>query len=482
MDGKQEKPQIFSNVQEASERLDAIIENSFDGIYITDGRANTIKVNRAYETITGLDRADMLGKNMEELERGNVISVSGSLMAIREKRVVTLEQEFKTGKKAVITSSPICDKEGQIIMVVTNVRDLTEIYHLREEMGRKKQEEEKLRQKLLHVQGELFGSRMVAQDKNTLDALFWADKVSGLDATVMLLGETGVGKEEFARYIYQNSRRKDGSFIKVNCGAIPPNLLESELFGYEKGAFTGASKNGKLGLFELADKGTIFLDEIGELPFDMQVKFLRVLQEQEVERIGGSRPVKIDVRIVAATNRNLEEMVKQKAFREDLFYRLMVFPIHIPPLRERRKDIEPLARLFLGQLNKKYGFRKEFTFEALELLKEYRWPGNIRELKNLVERAVIISNEDLIGPESIPVETGERTLKAKKRKKEKCTSIDLKSELHRIELQYMEQAYKTFGNVRDAALSLGMTAPTFVRKRKQYAEENKYQVPNRKAD
>ena len=184
-----------------SERLDAIIENSFDGIYITDGRANTIKVNRAYETITGLDRADMLGKNMEELERGNVISVSGSLMAIREKRVVTLEQEFKTGKKAVITSSPICDKEGQIIMVVTNVRDLTEIYHLREEMGRKKQEEEKLRQKLRHVQGEFFGSCMVAQDKNTLDALFWADKVSGLDATVMLLGETGVGKEEFARYI-----------------------------------------------------------------------------------------------------------------------------------------------------------------------------------------------------------------------------------------------------------------------------------------
>ena len=169
MDGKQEKPQIFSNIQEASERLDAIIENSFDGIYITDGRANTIKVNRAYETITGLDRADMLGKNMEELERGNVISVSGSLMAIREKRVVTLEQEFKTGKKAVITSSPICDKEGQIIMVVTNVRDLTEIYHLREEMGRKKQEEEKLRQKLRHVQGEFFGSCMVAQDKNTPD-------------------------------------------------------------------------------------------------------------------------------------------------------------------------------------------------------------------------------------------------------------------------------------------------------------------------
>lgn len=471
MDGKQEELQIFSNVQEANERLDAIIEHSFDGIYITDGRAKTIKINKAYETITGLKREDVIGRNMEELENENVISVSGSLMAIREKRVVTLEQEFKTGKKAVITSSPIYDKEGRIIMVVTNVRDLTEIYHLREEMGRKEQEEEKLLQKLQHAQGDLFGSQMVAQDKNTLEALFWADKVSGLDATVMLLGETGVGKEEFARYIFQNSRRRSGSFIKVNCGAIPANLLESELFGYEKGAFTGASKNGKIGLFELADKGTIFLDEIGELPLDMQVKFLRVVQEQEVERIGGSKPIKINVRIVAATNRNLEEMVKQKSFREDLFYRLMVFPIHIPPLRERRKDIEPLAQLFLGQLNKKYGFRKEFTFEALELLKEYQWPGNIRELKNLVERAVIISSEDLIGPESIPVETGDSSPKAKRQKQKKDTYIDLKSELHRIELQYMEQAYKTFGNVRDAALSLGMTAPTFVRKRKQYKEE-----------
>ena len=176
MDGKQEELQIFSNVQEANERLDAIIEHSFDGIYITDGRANTIRVNRAYETITGLDRNDMIGKSMKELERGNVISVSGSLKAIREKRVVTLEQEFKTGKKAVITSSPIYDDEGQIIMVVTNVRDLTEIYHLREEMGRKEQEEEKLLQKLKHAQGNFFGNRMVAEDKNTLDALFWRTK------------------------------------------------------------------------------------------------------------------------------------------------------------------------------------------------------------------------------------------------------------------------------------------------------------------
>lgn len=467
MNKQQKEPKIFSNVREANERLDAIIEHSFDGIYITDGEANTIKVNQAYETITGLKRKDMIGKNMRELESEHVISFSGSLTAIRENRVVTLQQEFKTGKKAVITSTPIYNEEGQIIMVVTNVRDLTEIYHLKEEVGRREQEEEKLLRRLLHAQGNLFKGQMVAEDANTLDALSWADKVSGLDATVMLLGETGVGKEEFARYIYQNSKRKDLSFIKVNCGAIPANLLESELFGYEKGAFTGANKNGKIGLFELADKGTIFLDEIGELPLDMQVKFLRVVQEQEVERIGGTKPVKIDVRIIAATNRDLEEMMRQKTFREDLFYRLMVFPIHIPPLRERRKDIEPLAQLFLEKLNKKYGFQKLFSFEALELMKEYRWPGNIRELKNLVERAVIISNEDLIGPESIPVDVGDK----RRHKMDEGPYLNLKLELHRIELGYMEQAYKTYGNVREAAKSLGMTPATFVRKRKQYSEE-----------
>lgn len=471
MSSHQREFKIFSNIQEASERLDAIIEHSFDGIYITDGNANTIMVNQAYETITGLHREDMIGKNMQDLVADHVISASGSLTAIRENRVVTLQQEFKTGKKAVITSSPIYGENGRIIMIVTNVRDLTEIYHLKEEVGRREQEEEKLLQKLKHVQQERFGSQMVAQDKNTLDALFWADKVSGLDATVMLLGETGVGKEEFARYIFQNSKRKDGSFIKVNCGAIPANLLESELFGYEKGAFTGASKNGKLGLFELADKGTIFLDEIGELPLDMQVKFLRVVQEQEVERIGGSRPVKIDVRIIAATNRDLEEMVKQKTFREDLFYRLMVFPIHIPPLRERSNDIEPLVQLFVKKLNKKYGFHKAFTFGALELLREYQWPGNIRELKNLVERAVIISSDDLIGPESIPINTKERREAREDKNTAKGRDIDLKSELKRIELRYMNHAYETYGNVRDAAASLGMAPSTFVRKRKQFMEE-----------
>lgn len=457
---------IFSNIQEANERLDAIIEHSFDGIYITDGEANTIMVNRAYQNITGLTKADVIGKNMKYLVKENIISASGSLLAIRAHKPVTLEQKFKTGKRALITSSPIFDEKDNIIMVVTNVRDLTEIYNLKEEVELKKQQENKLRQELQHIQSKLHCKNMVAEDKNTLSVILWADKVAPLDATVMLLGETGVGKEVFAKYIYQNSQRTNESFIKVNCGAIPANLIESELFGYDKGAFTGANKNGKIGLFEVADKGTIFLDEIGELPLAMQVKLLRVLQEQEVERIGGTTPVKIDVRIIAATNRKLEEMVEAKTFREDLYYRLMVFPINIPPLRERRDDIMPLLQLFTRNLNKKYGFNKHFSDSAVHVLEDYSWPGNIRELKNIVERAIIISGEDEIGTECLPVynkvpQKGHipRVLSPVK---------DLKRAMEELELEYMAAAYEEYGNVRDAAKSLGMNASTFVRKRQKY--------------
>ena len=229
-----------------------------------------------------------------------------------------------------------------------------------------------------------------------LNVLQMIDRVRKLDTTVLLTGETGVGKDKIASYIVRGSNRSAERFIKVNCGAIPSTLIESELFGYERGAFTGANKEGKMGLFEVADKGTIFLDEVGELPPDMQVKLLRVLQEQEIERIGSNKPIKVDVRVIAATNRNLLEMMREKTFRADLFYRLNVFPVTIPPLRERKDDIIPLAEQFLTDLNHKYGMEKRLTDAAKDVLLEYRWPGNVRELKNVVERSMIMSNTCLL--------------------------------------------------------------------------------------
>lgn len=310
---------------------------------------------------------------------------------------------------------------------------------------------------------------VVADDMRTLETLRMVDKVKRLDTTVTLVGETGVGKEVFAKYIHQGSARSSYPFIKVNCATIPENLMESELFGYEKGAFTGADRHGKAGLFEVADKGTIFLDEIGELPLNMQVKLLRVIQEREIKRVGGVKPIHLDVRILAATNRDLEEMLKEGRFREDLYYRLMVFPIRVPPLRERMDDISGLTELFLRQLNQKYGTDKRFSREALQILLEYQWPGNIRELKNVVERAYIISSEDWILPNCLPM--------IQNRTREAGTfggmpaGFGLSAYLEQLEWNYINEAYEKYGNIRDAAASLGMAAATFARKKNKHVKD-----------
>lgn len=465
------KLSIFSTVSEAVDRLNAIIEHSFDGIFITDKDANTIKINHAYEEITGLKKEEVMGKNMADLVHNKIISMSGSLIVLKTKKPVTLQQHFKTGRQALITSSPIFDDAGRLVMVVTNVRDLTEIYNLKEEVQEKTVAIERLRLELNHLQESFSECDLIIKDDTALAAMLLANKVAPMDTAVMLLGETGVGKEVMAKYIYQHSLRAANSFIRVNCGAIPENLIESELFGYEGGAFTGANKSGKMGLFELANGGTIFLDEVGELPKDMQVKLLRVLQEQEVMRIGGTAPIKIDSRVIAATNRNLEEMVKQKLFREDLYYRLTVFPIQIPPLRMRPKDITPLAQSFLDRLNHKYNFKKFFSHVSLKLLNEYDWPGNIRELKNIVERAVIISMGDEIQPEDLHLHhksSEQENLFGQPPQISHENTIDLQATMDSLEFQYLENAYKIHGNVRDAAKSLGLTPSTFVRKRQKY--------------
>lgn len=446
--------------------LKAIIECSFDGIYITDGRGNTLLMNEAYERITGLHKENVLGKNMKNLMEDGTISASGSLLAIEQRRRVTLYQKFKTGKQAMITSTPIFDENGEIILVETNVRDLTEIYSLREQAERDRTE---LAQwKSLDVTANK-RMNMIVADENTLKTLMLANRVARMDSTVVLYGETGVGKEVFAKYIHENSLRNGKPYIRINCGAIPENLIESELFGYEKGAFTGANKSGKIGFFELADKGTIFLDEIGELPMNMQVKLLRVLQEQEIERIGATKPVKIDVRVIAATNRDLEKMVREETFREDLYYRLMVFPIHIPPLRERRDDIMPLCSHFLKQLNAKYGENKYFSEACRIILTGYQWPGNIRELRNIVERAFIISAGEEIDEEAIPIYEANRHVNRYHSGGADYGNMTLNEALREVEEAYMEKAYKQYGNVRKAAESLGMSAATFVRKRQKYS-------------
>lgn len=451
--------------------LDSIIECSYDGIYITDGEANTIKINNAYESITGLKRAEVLGRNMKDLEKEGVISQSATLLVLKNRKTTTIQQEFKTGVKVLVSSNPIFDKNGKIIMVVTNVRDVTQLYELKEQLQKNKEitlkyvsEIEEMRTQLLNT------SEIVAEDHKTIEIIQLANRIAKVDTTILMLGETGAGKDQIAKHIHKVSKRSKKQFIKVNCGAVPASLIESEFFGYEKGAFTGANKEGKIGLFEMASGGTIFLDEVGELPMDMQVKLLRVLQEMEVVRIGGTKPIKIDVRVLAATNRDLEDMIKKKQFREDLYYRLNVIPLYIPPLRERKHDILPLINFFLTQLNKKYNFNKVFASDALNCMYEYNWPGNVRELKNIVERAVIMSEDDKIKRSDLPKNIiGSNGMIVTLNTFEE--GINLKETLDAIEKKLIKKAYDKYGNVRAAAKSLGIDASTFVRKRQKYIKE-----------
>ena len=237
---------------------------------------------------------------------------------------------------------------------------------------------------------------IIAESDAMVKLLEYADHVATVDSTVILYGESGSGKEMFAKYIHARSSRASQVFIPINCASLPPSLLEEEMFGYERGTFTGGSKDGKIGLFEFADKGTIFLDEIGEMSLELQAKLLRIIETGEVKRLGSNRIQKCDVRIIAATNRNLREMVEERAFRADLYYRLNVLTIHVPPLRERVADIEPLARHFVQLFNKKYGFAKHFSPALIRALERWSWPGNVRELRNTVERMMVESRDSII--------------------------------------------------------------------------------------
>lgn len=454
------------------ENLDAVIESSYDGIFITDGKANALYLNSAYERITGVNRSELLGKNMADLEKANVISKSATLIVLKERKVTTINQDFKTGNTALVTSTPVFDKNDEIILVVTNVRDVSEFENLKRRIEKKNKLVKHYVSQIEEFKTQIVkDNEIIGKDPKMINILQNAKRVAKVDSTVLILGETGVGKEEIARFIYKNSNRLSKSYIKVNCGAIPENLLESEFFGYENGAFTGAKKGGKMGLFELANDGTIFLDEVSEIPLNMQVKLLRVLQEGTISKIGGDREVKIDVRIIAATNKDLEKMVEEGTFREDLYYRLNVIPISIPPIRERKEDIILFAKHFLDKCNKKYETNKKLDKYIIDVFYNYSWPGNVRQLKNTIERMVLLNEENQLTVRDIP----ENIMKMKDENIiNRFEDTTLREAVSALEYDMIVKAYDKYENVRDAAKSLGIDASTLVRKRQKY-ESNKIQ-------
>ncbi len=452
-----------------------IVDLSNDGIYIADATGMGIYINDAYKEISGLTQEEIYNVTPDDLVRRHYIDRSCIALVREKKRAFTIESHFyRTSKQTLVTCKPILDKAGEIIFMIGSIRDMTEINRLREQgtkdkalITRFKSEIEKLKAQFLQ------DDTMVAEDPVSLNVLCAANRVAPADSPILLTGETGVGKEEMARFIHTNSPRHSGPFIRVNCSTIAESLFESELFGYDRGAFTGAKNEGKQGLFEVADGGTLFLDEIGEMPLTMQPKLLRVLQDKEIIKVGSAKPTKVDVRIIAATNRDLAQMVREKTFRADLYYRLNVIPLHIPPLRERRGDILPLVELFRNQLNQKYDYDKHFSSAALSLLQQYDWPGNIRELRNIVERAIIFSGEGEIGLSelgAIHFWTSQDI--------EGSSWFDLDTHLKRVEYKYMRAAYQRCGTMKEAAAAVGMKKSTFAGKFKAYHERFGSSVPD----
>lgn len=452
-------------VKQLNAELDAILESSYDGMVLADPEGILLRANRAYERITGLDTKTMIGKSVAELVRTGIISRSATLAVLEKKNTVTITQTVKTGKELLVTGSPVFDVvTGEIKFIINNCRDLSELNDLQQKLDETTQlteiyfnEIQMLRAKQLR-HGEII-AKSAAMEKVFGMAL----KVAEVDCNVLLLGESGVGKDMITKVIHKNGPRAGGPFIKVNCGAIPEHLLESEFFGYEGGAFTGAKKEGKPGTFELADNGTLFLDEIGDLPLNLQVKLLNALQDKEFKRVGGTKPISVNFRLVAATNKNLQAKVEDGTFRLDLYYRLDVVSIIVPSLRERKDDILPLLLFFLNKYNSKYGQDKKLTSEVIDLFYSYSWPGNVRELENIVERMVITSESDYITADAIPEHI-------KKYEPYKYSEHVAEPEVLRPsdEKRKLENLYEQYQSTRKVAKVLGVHQSTVVRKMKKY--------------
>ncbi|MCL4425489.1 MAG: sigma 54-interacting transcriptional regulator, partial [Firmicutes bacterium] len=324
-------------------------------------------------------------------------------MVLDTKKPVTLVQETLAGKRLLVNSNPIFDDRGNLVRIINSSTDVTELNHLRQQLARTQSLVERYRREIDGLRSEMGEPEApLARSPKMREVLTLVENIAEVDTTVLILGESGVGKEVLARYIHRRSRRKDQPFVVINCGAIPDNLFESELFGYERGAFTGANREGKVGLMEMANKGTLFLDELGDLPLPLQVKLLRALQEHKIIRVGGLKPIEVDIRVIAATNQDLSRLVGEGKFREDLYYRLDVVPVVIPPLRERTEDIPLLAHHLLARFGQRYGRPKEMTTSAMDALVAYPWPGNIRQLENLIERLVVTTLESTISLEHLP--------------------------------------------------------------------------------
>ena len=453
--------------RELSKELVAIIDSSSEGLWVCDGDGVVLRINPASERLNTIKAEDVVGRNMRELVEQGTIDRSAVLEVLNCRSLVhVLQSSF--GRKLITTGAPVFDDEGRIIRVVVTERDITEIDKLQREL----EDQEAIKGQFLHhmleqQQVALASHTVIAKSASMVKALRQAIKVSAADSSVLILGESGVGKGLIADLIHKNSSRSGKPIIKINCGAIPESLIESELFGHEKGAFTGAQV-AKPGYLEMADGGILFLDEIAELPLSSQVKLLRFLEDGRVTRLGGTVARTVDVRIIAATHRNLEKMVAEKTFRLDLYYRLNVVPLYIPSLKERKDCLLPLIRHYIDFFGSKHNTRKRLTRVATDALMDYDYPGNVRELMNVCERLVVMSDTEVIDLQDLPHQLASHSDEASLTTTGWPQEMTLEQILESVERTVLADAVKEHGNQYRVADFLGINQSTVARKLNKY--------------
>jgi PAS domain S-box-containing protein len=394
-------------------QFDTLLKHSTHGIWIMDGDGVVLKVNPAGERLIGIRAQDVIGKNIAHLAEKDVIDQALTPHVLKARHPVTkLLYVLKTEKYIMSSGIPVFDEDGNIILVVVTEYDMTTLNSLQVQLEELRDVADKYKDELAHIKLMDFKKHgIISESQEMKQVLNVSLKLARLDVSnILLLGESGTGKGLIAQFIHKNSKRVNNPFIQVNCAALPESLLEAELFGFEKGAFTGAGTKGKIGLLELAQNGTILLDEIGELPLSVQAKLLKCLDEHEIMHLGGLKPIKINCTILAATNRDLKSRVKAQEFREDLYHRLNAFNIQMPPLRQRPEDIVELANYFLNKYNQEFGMTKRLSLNAINRLQQYSFPGNVRELKNILKHAVVMSENNLLDeliPEMVNADEGQ---------------------------------------------------------------------------
>ncbi len=454
-------PDKKNSTIELQDELKQILESINVAIFIDDAQGYELWFNKAAEELYEINRDEIVGRHMTDLEKEGIFSPSLTLSILKDEVGKSMIHENRVGRKLITSGVPLRDKNNRITKVVTSSVDITRLVTLENEL----QEAHDALEQLSAYEGFSFGD-MVVTSHSMKDILTLAKRLAEVDSTILITGESGTGKGVIAKLIHENGVNRNFPFVSINCGAIPDNLLESEFFGYEQGAFTGSRKGGKKGIFEVAQNGTIFLDEIGELPLNMQVKILQVIQNRQIQKVGGVENIPINVRIIAATNKSLEDMIAKGTFREDLFYRLNVVPIHIPPLRERPEDIISMLKIFLKKFNEKFNENKVFTSNTIATLLKYSWPGNVRELENLIERLVITTKSSTILPKDLPqyittyAKTSDEIALSPK--------LKLKDAIEMTEKSMLLNACKLYKTTKEMGDALGVNQSTIVRKLQKY--------------